>query len=124
MAKTRRGTHWALAGFCLAALSAPPGAALSAAEAQRAPSVKAEAIEQSVGGNVQGDASALVDLGGAIYSPFSPAVGHVAAAQPAVRATPMLQKADEGTFGLVATTVTAFIAAGVLFAFVRVLMAS
>lgn len=123
MAKAKRGTRRALAGFCLAALAVPPGAALFAAEAQRAPSVKTEAIEQSAGGNVQDDATALVDLGGAIYSPFSPAVVG-AAAPPAVHATPMLQKADEGTFGLVATTVTAFIAAGVLFAFVRVIMAS
>lgn len=124
MANMKRGTRRALVGFCLAALSVPPGAALFAAETMNSSaSVNAEAIKASAAGDVQGEAAALADLGGAIYSHFSPAFRELAARR-AAHATLALPRGDEPIFGLVVTTVTAFIAAGALIVLVRMLMAS
>ena len=122
MANMKRRTRRALAGLGLAALSVPPGAALFAAEGVRSPAdANAEAVKAPASGEVQADAFALSDLGGAIYSPFSPAAGELAA-RPAAQGTVALPKRNGAVVGLVATTVTAFIAAGVLFVLVRMLM--
>lgn len=125
MAKKKRRTRQALAGLCLAALTAISGAPLLAAEAEKASSIKANVNEQPAGVDVQGDEPDSVSLGGAIYSPFSTAFD-TAAAQPSAsaRATPSSQKENEGTSGLVTTTIATFISAGLLFALVRVLTAS
>ena len=125
VANMKRRTRRALAGFCLAALSLPTGAAPFAAEGGNSPSpVDTEVRKASVAGDTAADASAaLPDLGGAIYSPFSPAFGDLAA-KPAVRAAPALQARGDGSLGLVVTTVTAFIAAGALGVLVRLIMAS
>jgi hypothetical protein len=119
MANMKRGTRRALAGFCLAALSVPAGAAPFAAAGPSSPATgNAEALQASAAGEVLGDAAA--DPGGAIYSPFSPAPGALAA-RPAARTQVALPTGGEAV-GLVATTVTALIAAGVLVVLVRVLM--
>ena len=122
MSTKKHGTRRALAGFCLAALSALPGELLLAAEAEKASSIKAGVIEQSAGVDVQDDGSGPESLGGALYSPFSTAFD-TAAAKPYAYATPAQQKEDDGTSGLVTTTVAAFIAAGFLVVLVRVLIA-
>jgi hypothetical protein len=117
----RRGRR-ALAGICLAALSVLPGASLVAAEAEKTSSVNAEAIGQAAGAIAVGDESDSASLGGAIYSPFSTAFD-TAAAKPAAYATPKRPDRNEGTPGLVTTTVATFIALGLLLALVRVLIA-
>lgn len=122
MSKKKRGTRRALAGFCLAALSALPGELLLAAEAENASSIKARVIEQSAGVDVQGDGSGPESLGGALYSPFSTAFEAVA--QPNSNATPTRQNVDEGTPDLVTTAVATSVAAGFLATLVRVLIAS
>lgn len=122
MSIKKRGTRRALAGFCLAALSALPGELLSAAEAEKAPSIKAGVIEQSAGVDVQGDGSGPESLGGALYSPFSTAFEAVA--QPSASATPTRQNEDEGTPDLVTTTVATSVATALLVVLGRVLFAS
>ena len=115
------GTRRALAGLCLAGLSVPPGAALFAAEDVSSPAyAKADAVKVPASGEARADASAL-DLGGAIYSPFSPASAELAA-RPAAQGPVALPQRHDAVVGLAATTVTAFIAAGVLFVLVRMLM--
>lgn len=122
MSKKKRGTRRALAGFCLAALSALPGELLLAAEAEKASSFKVDLIEEPTGKDVERDESGAVSLGGALYSPFSPAFEAVA--QTSASATPTRQTVDEGTPDLITTTVATSVAAGLLAALVRVLIAS
>ncbi|RST56608.1 hypothetical protein [Variovorax sp. MHTC-1] len=108
----------ALAGICLAALSVPPGASLVAAEADKASSAK---MDQAAGGYIEGDESSSASLGGAIYSPFSTAFD-TAGAKPRVYATPSRQNGDEGSAGLVTTTIATFVALGLLLSLVRFLI--
>lgn len=108
------GTRLALAALCLAALSATAGAPLFAAEAGP--------IGQSAGVDVQANEPDPVSHGGALYSPFSTAFD-TAGAPVHTHAAPVRQDADEGSPGLVAATVTAFVAAGALVVLVRVLIA-
>ena len=119
MAKRKPGVRRALAGICLAALSVPPGAPLVAAEIEKAPSARAEAMGQAAGVHVESDESA--SLGGALYSPFSTAFDP-AAATPKAYATPRRQNGDEGSAGLVPTTIATFVAIGLLLALVRFLI--
>jgi len=123
VAKKKRGTRRALAGICLAALSALAGASLFATDADKASSIKADLIAESTGKDVERDESDLVSLGGALYSPFSTAFEAVAA-QPSASATPTRQNVEEGTPDLVVTTVATSVAAGLLVVLVRVLIAS
>ncbi|KQU91040.1 hypothetical protein ASC78_18825 [Variovorax sp. Root318D1] len=90
-----------------------------AAEAQKPSSVEADRIEQSAGA----DESGLVSHGGALYNPFSTAVD-MAASKPHADAAPTRQDADERSPDLMATAVTALVAAGFLVILVRVLIAS
>ena len=124
MANMKRAARRALAGFGLAALSMPVGPGVFAAEAASAPAfVDREATAAPAAGEVRGEVSALADLGGAIYSPFSPAPGTLAA-RSAAQVPVALPARDEARAGLVVTTVTAFIAVGALFVLVRILMVS
>lgn len=117
----KRGMRRALAGLGLAALSVPVGIAPFAAEAvSAAGSAKAEAAKAPAAGELPGDAAAA-DLGGAIYSPFSPAAG-APAARPAAQGRAALPPRGEARVGLVATTLSAVIAAGLLFVLVRLLL--
>jgi len=115
----QRGTRRALAGLCLAALSATAGAPVFAAEAQKPSSVEADRIEQSAGAEESG----LVSHGGALYNPFSTAVD-TAASKSHADAAPTRQDVDERLPDLMATAVTALVAAGFLVILVRVLIAS
>ena len=119
MAHRQRGTRPALAGLCLAALSATAGAPVPAAEAQKPDSAEAERIEQPAGA----DESGLVSHGGALYNPFSTAVD-TTASKPHAAAAPTRQHADERWPDLMATTVSALVAAGFFVILVRVLIAS
>jgi len=119
VAHRQRKARLALAGLCLAALSAAAGAPVFAAEAQKPSSVEADRIEQSAGA----DESGLVSHGGALYNPFSTAIG-TAASKPHADAAPTRQDADERSPDLMATAVTALVAAGFLVILVRVLIAS
>lgn len=120
MAHRQCGTRLALAGLCLAAaLSASAGAPVSAAEARKPSSVEADRTEQSAGADEPG----LASHGGALYNPFSTAVD-TAASTPHAEAAPTRQVADERSPDLMATAVTALVAAGLLVIFVRVLIAS
>jgi len=65
----------------------------------------------------------LASHGGALYNPFSTAVD-TAASTPHADAAPTRQPADERSPDLMATAVTALVAAGFLVIFVRVLIAS
>lgn len=121
MAKRKPGVRRALAGICLAALSVPPGAPLIAAEVEKAPSARVEVTGQAAGVHVQGDESGPASLGGALYSPFSTAFD-TAAAKPNAYATPRRQNADEGSAGLVPTTIATFVALGLLLGLVRFLI--
>ncbi|RZL89611.1 MAG: hypothetical protein EOP82_18920 [Variovorax sp.] len=123
MAKKKRRTRQALAGLCLAALSAIPGAAQIAAEAERASVDRAQVVEQSAGADAQGDESDPASFGGAIYSPFSTAF-QAAAAKPGAYATPTRQPDDEGTLGVVSATLGTFVAFGLFLALVRLVIAS
>ena len=118
MAHRQRKARLALAGLCLAALSAAAGAPVFAAEAQKPSSVEADRIEQSAGA----DESGLVSHGGALYNPFSTAIG-TAASKPHADAAPIRQGADERSPDFMATAVTALVAAGFLVILVRVLIA-
>jgi hypothetical protein len=123
--KKRHGTRLALASLCLAALPALAGELPLTTEARKAASVNAGVIERSAGVDVQGGDSGPESLGGALYSPFSTAFDPAAAKPYAYAyATPARPKEDEEIPGLVATTLSALIAAGVLVALVRVLVAS
>lgn len=122
MAKKKRGTRRALAGICLAALSAHAGASLFAADAEKASSIKAALIQEPTGKDVSRDESGSVSLGGALYSPFSTAFEAVA--QRSASATPTRQNVEEGMPDLVMTTVATSVAAGLLVVLVRVLIAS
>jgi hypothetical protein len=108
----------ALAGICLAALSVPPGASLAAAEADKASSATAGVMDQAARGYVVGGESSSASLGGAIYSLFAAAFD-TGAAKP--NAYVKLQRAhrDEEAPGLPRN----FIALGLLFALVRILVA-
>lgn len=119
----QRGTRLALAGLCLAALSATAGAPQFAAEAQKPSTAEASRIGQSAGVDVQADASDLPTLGGAIYSPFGTTF-ETAGSKPQTHATPTRQNADEGSPDFVMAAVTVFVAAGFLVVLVRVLVAS
>jgi len=119
VAHRQRGTRPALAGLCLAVLSATAGAPVFAAEAQNPSSAEADRIEQSAGA----DESGLVSHGGALYNPFSTAVD-TAAPNPHADAAPTRQRADERWPDLMATAVGALVAAGFLVILVRVLIAS
>lgn len=123
MVLRQRGTRPALAGLCLATLSATVGAPLFAAEAQKPTSVEADRIGQSAGVDVQANESDLVSHGGALYSPFSTAFD-TAASTPRTAATSTRQNADEGSPDLVTAAVTVLVAAGLLVVLVRVLIAS
>ncbi|MBT2326242.1 hypothetical protein J7E62_28350 [Variovorax paradoxus] len=123
MVLRQRGTRLALAGLCLAALSATAGAPLFAAEAQKPSPVEADHIGQSAGADVQANESDSGSHGGALYSPFSTAFD-TAASIPQTHATPKRQNVDEGSPDLVTTAVAAFVAAGFLVVLVRVLIAS
>jgi hypothetical protein len=121
VAKRKPGVRRALAGICLAALSVPSGASLVAAEAEKASSARADVMGQAAGGHVEGDESSPASLGGAIYSPFSPAF-ETAAPKPKVYATPRRQNGDEGSAGLITTTIATFVALGLLLGLVRFLV--
>lgn len=123
MVLRQRETRLALAGLCLAALSASAGATLFAAEAQKPSSVEADPIGQSAGVDAQAKESELASHGGALYSPFSSALD-TAPSRPHTNATPTRQNVDEGSPDLTMATVTAIVAAGVLVVLVRVLFAS
>ncbi|MGR4869704.1 hypothetical protein ACIPRI_12650 [Variovorax sp. LARHSF232] len=121
----QRETRLALAGLCLAALSATAGAPLLAAPAQRSPTAEADRVGQSAGVDVdiQANEADLASHGGALYSPFSTAV-ETAGVTPQAHAMPTRQSTDEGPPDLVTAAVTAFVAAGFLVVLVRVLTAS
>ncbi|MGO4390064.1 hypothetical protein AB4Z46_01810 [Variovorax sp. M-6] len=120
MAKKKQGMRRTAAGICLAALSAFSGASLFA---EKASSIKAPLIEEPTGKDVERDESGSASLGGALYSPFSPAFEAVP--QPLdASAAPTRQDVDEGTPDLVVTTVASSVAAGLLVVLVRVLVAS
>lgn len=123
MVLRQRETRLALAGLCLAALSATAGAPLFAAEAQKPSTVEADRIGQSAGVDVQANESDLVSHGGALYSPFSTAFD-TAGSKPRANATPTGKRVDEGSPDLVTAAVTVLVAAGFLVALVRVLIAS
>ena len=119
MAHRQCGTRVALAALFVAALSATAGAPVFAAEAGKPSSVEADRIEQSA----SADESGLASHGGALYNPFSTAVD-VAASEPHVEAASTRQPVDERSPDLMATAVTALVAAGFLVIVVRVLIAS
>ncbi|CAN7669001.1 MULTISPECIES: hypothetical protein [unclassified Variovorax] len=123
MVHGQRGARRALAGFCLAALTATAGAPLFAAEPQKPSSVDVVPIEQSVGVGFQADESDWVSHGGALYSPFSTAFD-MAASTPHAYATSTRQNADDGPPHPVTAAVTALVAVGFLVVLVRVLIAS
>jgi hypothetical protein len=112
-----------MAGFCLAALSALSAELLWAAEAEKASAIKAGVIEPSAAVDARGDGLSPDSLGGALYSPFSTAFT-TAAAQPRAYVAPAQREEEAGISGLVATTISAFIAAGVLVFLVRFLTAA
>lgn len=123
MAKKKQGMRRTAAGICLAALSAFAGASLFAADTEKASSIKAALIEEPTGKDVERDESGSASLGGALYSPFSPAFEAVP--QPLkASAAPTRQNVDEGTPDLAMTTVASSVAAGLLVVLVRVLVAS
>ena len=103
----------ALAGLCLAAM--PAG--LLAAQAGASPSFENRAL----------DAESTSE-GGALYSPFSTGTQTSAqsttAAEQSASTPAQVQGADDGSAGLVATSVTVLLAAGGLAMLVRVLVAS
>jgi hypothetical protein len=121
----QRGTRVALAGLCLAALSATTGATLFAAESQRSSTVEGGPIGQSAGVevDVQTSEADLASPGGALYNPFGTAI-EVTAQTPQAHAMPARRSTDEGSPDLLAATVAAFAAAGALAVLVRVLTAS
>ena len=121
MANRKHSIRRVGAGLCLAMLSQAPGTPLLAAEAGKAPSVEAGARMPPAGVDAQGAEPDFASLGGALYNPFSPTF-ETAAKMPSV-ATPARQEVTEGSFGLVTTTLAAFIAAGFLVALVRFLVA-
>ena len=85
----QRGTRVALAGLCLAALSATTGATLFAAESQRSSIVEGGPIGQSAGVevDVQTSEADLASPGGALYNPFGTAI-EVTAQTPQAHAMP------------------------------------
>ncbi|NDZ13559.1 hypothetical protein C7T35_28560 [Variovorax sp. WS11] len=112
MAKNKDRARRAWAGLCLAALTLALGTPLLAAEAGKAPSIEADA---------QRSEQDFASLGGALYNPFSPTF-ETAAKMPSV-ASPARQQANDESFGLAATTLAAFFAAGALVVLVRLLVA-
>lgn len=119
--KRRHRARRAWAGLCLAALSLAPAGALLAAETGKRPSIEFGTGQQPGHVDGQGAEPGFASLGGALYNPFSPAFETVAAAPSA--APPARRESDDGSRGLVTTSVAAFIAAGCLGLLVRLLMA-
>ena len=119
----QRGTRLALAGLCLAALSATAGAPLFAAQAQKPSSAEADWISPSAGVDVEALDVDLASHGGALYSPFSTG-SDTAVSPPLAYAMPVREGAKEESPDLVAAAVAALVAAGLLVVLVRVLIAS
>ena len=120
---------FAQAGLGLAALLSTHGAPVFAVEAEaEAANIRVRPVETSPSGPSvdQIDQWGANDSAGAIYSPFStpvdPAV-ELASAKSASHATSGPNPTDAGSAGLMATTVGAFAAVGLLAALVRFLVA-
>ena len=111
----------ASAGLCVAALSLVPAGALLAAETGKAPFIEAGTGQRLDGVETEGAVPDFASPGGALYNPFSPAF-ETAATIPRTASQAPQQRSD-GRFGLVTTTVAAFIAAGCLGLLVRLLVA-
>ncbi|VTU38514.1 hypothetical protein [Variovorax sp. RA8] len=120
--KGKHRARRAWAGLCLAALSLAPAGALLAAETGRSAFIEFGTGQQPGHVDVQGAEPDFASLGGALYNPFSPAFETVATAPSA--ASPPRRESDDGSRGLVTTSVAAFIAAGCLGLLVRLLVAS
>jgi hypothetical protein len=112
----------ASASLCLAALSLAPAGALLAAESGKTPFIDSGTGQQLGRVDAEGALPDFASLGGALYNPFSPAFETAAATIPSATAQAPKQSSD-GSFGLVTTTVAAFIAAGCLGLLVRFLVA-
>jgi hypothetical protein len=123
VAQENRATRLALAGLCLVALWAPVSAPLFAAEADTPSSNQADSKQQSADALGQSDESGLVNLGGALYSPFTTVFDGSEAKLNENSARPMRsrQGVDEGAPDLVATTIAAISAAGLFISLVRLL---
>jgi hypothetical protein len=117
--KHRTSRVWG--GLCLAALSLATGTPLLAAEAGKAPSVEASVRMPPMELDAQSAEPDFASLGGALYNPFSPAF-ETAASLPS-GATAARHEVQQESFGLVTTTLAAFVAAGLLVVLVRFLAA-
>ncbi len=118
--KQRARRAWA--GLCLAALSLAPAGALLAAETGKTPFIEVGTGHQLDRVDAEGVVPDFASLGGALYNPFSPAFETAATIPRAASQAP--QQRSDGRFGLVTTTVAAFIAAGCLGLLVRFLVVS
>lgn len=123
MADRKSRTPLALTWLWFAALSAPVSASLVSVDAEKEPSFVAAGIERPPI-DIQNDPG-MVDLGGALYSPFSTALEPAMARTDAAVATPeRRQDVKQPTLDLVTAAITAGAAAGVVFVLARLFIAT
>ena len=122
MADQKGRTRLVLTCLWFAALAAPVGASLVSVDAEKA-SFAVTGIEQPAGTDQQGDPG-MVDLGGALYSPFSTAIEPATPRTDAALVTPGRQEVKHPTLDLVTAAVTAGAAAGFVVALVRLFIAT